>query len=129
MILNSIDDPRDNLQRATRGELWRFAKAHHVEEINSDSMPADLMRRILRSKNLTQISTPPRPLGIPGATNAAVYEKRAEEVTADDDLARQWASQNVEAMTMPQLRKEAKARGIKQTPKDNKATLIAKLRG
>lgn len=62
MILNKIDDPRDNLAKARRWELQQFAEANGVTEIKAE-MPAMLIRGILRAKGLTQIPVPDRPLG------------------------------------------------------------------
>ena len=49
MILNKIDDPRDNLEKAHRRELVLFAQAQGVSEI-TEHMPAILIRRTLRAK-------------------------------------------------------------------------------
>jgi hypothetical protein len=62
MILNKLEDPRSDLDKARRRELHDFAKANGVKEITSET-PAILARHILRSRGLTRIKIPPRPLG------------------------------------------------------------------
>jgi len=103
MILDRIIDPRDNLEKARRCELEHYARANGVGEIDPN-MPAQLMRRILRAKGLTQIAVPNRPLGavnarplLPDPTQAARGEadgatasEAVAEIAAEDDLARQW---------------------------------------
>jgi len=152
MILNKIEDPRDNLEKATRRELFLFAREQKVNEI-SDEMPAILMRDILRRRGLTRIRVPPRPLGAMSGGHAsagpAVPEANGVEADAIADLARQWAQQAraPEAARMPSvpsvpasgkpvalatmdinaLRRICKAEGIPMGRRDRMPDLVAKI--
>lgn len=118
MYLNKIEDPRDALQKAKRPELIQHARAHNVSEIHPE-MPAIMMRQILRSKGLTRINLPPRPLGAP--LGPAVTSDQGATVDADADLARQWQQQKTEpvetqslaSMGINELRKECQRLEIK----------------
>ena len=129
-----IDDPRDKLEKATRDELYDFARAQGVTDITED-MPAILMRRILRSKGKTNIDIPNRPLGSnPGVVappDKAQDVVAVPEITAEEDLMRQYQAAKVAPaeMTMGQMRAECKRRGIKMARTDNMDTLRAKLNG
>lgn len=92
MILNKIDDPRDNLEKAHRLELVKFAHAHGMKEI-SEMMPAILIRSHLRAKGLTNIRITPRPLGSQGGAPAPSSNQKVTEIDAAADLARQFAAQ------------------------------------
>lgn len=139
-VLHSTTDPREPLARARRLELFRFAREKGVAEIE-ETMPADLMRQILRTKGLTSIAVPDRPLGgveqtitTPTSHNAGPSAPRQPdvlvEVDATADLARQWAAEKAVAnMTITEMRKECKRRGIKLARTDNMVTLKAKLNG
>lgn len=130
MQLNKVFDPRDALEKARRKELEKFAAVHGVSEIK-EGMPAVLMRAILRQRNLTNINIPPRTLGIPDRGRAPaqqIEEAPAREVSAVDDLKRQWEEKR-ELTTIQELRAECKKRGIKLARTDNIASLKAKLNG
>lgn len=151
MILNRVDDPRSNLQKATRYEVFKFAKARGVAEITSESMPKNLMIRILRSKGITNIAIPPRVLGgihFPGGSGAGpvsaapVTDETGVEVDAEADLARQWAAQQAAPpspppvddpakpaakMTIIELGNEMKRLGIKRERRDNMITMRQKI--
>lgn len=154
LVLKSIEDPRDNLQKAKRSELYAFAQQNGVKEIDHDGMPAELMRTILRSKNLTNIAIPRRVLGQPeprqlrnsnGAPLSVAQQTPAENVVEMDataDLMRQYqaerarqaepassAAKPYEQMTRAELAKTCKARGIAMSRTDKKETLMEKLRG
>lgn len=93
MLLNKIEDPRDNLDKAHRLELVRFAVAAGMREI-TEQMPAIVIRGLLRAKGLTNIRVPPRPLGAqnqPGTMPAP--GQRVAEVDAAADLARQFQAE------------------------------------
>lgn len=138
MHLLTTVDPRDNLEKATRKELEIFAKENGVKEIVS-GMPANLMRRILRARGLTRIKIPNRVLGQPYGRHdePAPVEGSSIEVSADEDLMRQWiAQQQTPAPETPKaetpvrigdLRRELKRRGIPQKNTDRKKDLMAKL--
>ena len=145
MVLTRIDDPRDGLSKARRKELEKFAEANGVVEI-TPGMPADIMRRILRLKGLTKITVPPRPLGGSApepeplkALNGPVVPA-SDGTDATDELMRQWMQQKDKLqapeenektperkMTIGQLRKECKARGIVMVRTDTAASLRMKL--
>lgn len=130
MILNKIEDPRDNLEKARRPELFAFAQANRVPEIVTEDMPAVVMRTILRNKGLSRISIPRRPLGLPVQAQMEPGQK-VQEVDAAADLARQWQAESkpVSEMGITDLRKACKERGIKMERRDNMQTLRAKLNG
>jgi hypothetical protein len=95
IVLTRIEDPRDNLQKATRDELWDYAKANGVD-FDQRTTPRQVMEHVLRSKNLVNVRIPIRVLGRPtGAYEDEVAPtKQVEEgpktVDAMDDLMRQW---------------------------------------
>lgn len=133
MFLNKIDDPRDQLEKARRYELFKFAKGHNIAEI-TEGMPAIIMRKILRGKGLTRISIPPRPLG--GLSGSApATPQNVNEIDAADDLMRQYAQESkpaekpVSEMDIKELRSTAKARGIKLARTDNMVKIREKLSG
>ena len=145
MYLNNIEDPRSNLDKARRSELYEFAKNNGVTEIN-DNMPAILMREILRGKGLTRIPVPDRRLGQTNQPNPRPHYQntmaapggqqpapKGVAVDAVADLARQYQQEQrrplADSMTIGELRKECKARGIKLERRDNMTTIRAKLRG
>lgn len=138
MQLLTIEDPRDNLQKATRWELIDYAKANGID-VPGDA-PAIYTMKVLRSRGLTNIKIPHRPLGMnAGAgdvmTDAALGEGADVTVAnADDDFIRQFEAQkqeetDIDKMLMPQLRMACKAKGIKMARTDNLKTLREKLRG
>jgi hypothetical protein len=144
MQLLSITDPRDNLEKARRIELVRFAAEHGITDVKPD-MPAILIRKILRSRNLTNIRVSARKLGQPGRPDAisaapVVPEGSGIQMSMEEDLARQYAQQNAKPPTesevkrdrplqeMTKLRRLCKQHGIKVDRTDNLATLRYKLR-
>jgi hypothetical protein len=56
------DDPRSPLEKARRTELVVFARQNNIDDISAD-MPAPLMRKILRSRGITNIGIAAPPLG------------------------------------------------------------------
>lgn len=148
MILNKIDDPRDNLERAKRGELVAFAQAHGLRHVTWDT-PAILIRAELRAKGITNIRVPPRPLGSQAGRHhqaMAAPNQKVLEVNAAADLARQFEQQQAAPPPTPlprtdkpkrlaerprseinRLRDECKRLGIKMERKDNLTTLKAKI--
>ena len=149
--LNKIIDPRDPLSKARRMELFRFAQDNGISDIQ-ETMPADMMRDILRSRNVTSISVPDRPLGsaqqtfttpTSHKTTGGVIQPAQEVipvVSASVDVARQWLAQQSQPqppqptkpnseLSIIELRQACKARGIKIARTDKMTTLRAKLDG
>lgn len=136
MILNKIDDPRDALAKARRYELLKFAKANGISEI-TESMPAILMRKILRGRGLTRIAIPPRILGQVNQSRSAeaapVSSDQVPEIDAEADLARQFGQaavttpKPVAEMSINDLRAAVKAKGLKIARTDTMESLRAKL--
>lgn len=140
--LLTITDPRDNLQKARRRELVAFANQNGLHNI-TEEWPADLIRRELRRKNLTQIRVNAPKLGAPPARPGSSVAPSAPmpapgeqvpEIDADDDLARQFLSNKPQPKARPldertRLMRECKVKGIKTVRTDNVATLKAKLGG
>lgn len=145
--LHSVQDPRDLLDMATRAELYRFAEHSGVDEIvnfpGPGLMPKMLMLRILRSRGLTRINIPPRPLGGARPETQAQEAKNVPTTDATTDLLRQLQSNaNVAPPEEPDtteakpslagiaaMRAECKRRGIKIARTDKMADLKAKLDG
>lgn len=135
--LLKIEDPRDSLDKARRSELLAFARANGVTEIAHD-MPAIVMRRILRSKRLTNIRIPRRTLGQPELRPDALVSTEPNNVVsldAGDELMRQYqagamavpAAPSLDTMTRAELAKACKAKGIAMARTDKKETLMEKL--
>lgn len=113
MQLLTIQDPRDDLEKARLRELVAFAEKHSVTSV-SPTMPAPLIRKILRSQGLTNIEIPVRLLGqVPGARGSAGQStpENTVEMLADDDLMEQWRRQQVPEPTMPTVPAVPKANG------------------
>lgn len=158
-VLTRIEDPRDNLARARKRELYSFAARHGVSEITAD-MGADDMRDILRARNLTRIEIPPRTLGQhhgpinvearpmpqpmprPDQDTVAMLLKQVAELTAQiqnlqgqqkptqQQLAQRQPTQSVqEPKKINELRAALKANGVKVLRTDTLETLKAKLNG
>ena len=136
LVLKSIDDPRDALERARLPELLAFAAANGVEIPPAFQDKAIIIRQLLRQRGLTRIKVPPRVLGKPYANETVAPDAPANTVDAAADLMRQVMAapppEPVKAGKMPvivELRKECKARGISFTKTDKAADLRAKLNG
>lgn len=147
MLLRSIDDPRSDLDKARRRELYDFARENGVEL--EEGMPAILMRKILRERGLTRIKIPPRPLGQqnqPGTglkyknqmQDGKAHQPQGIESDAIADLVRQYSEQRrapaVEEkrpadMSIHELRAAVKAKGLKLARTDTMQDLRAKLGG
>lgn len=141
MELLRTEDPRDPLEKATRDEL--VAYAHSKGQIDIvEQMPAVLIRKLLKSRGLTDIKIPDRQLG--GFNDANSYGLVAEKsdapsVNAEEAMIAQWQQRkddpveaepvSVDDMPMGQLRAECKRRGIKMARTDNMEALRDKLRG
>lgn len=146
--LKRIDDPRDNLERARKPELVKYAKANGVTavqgvDIDHPAMAAMLIRRALREKGLTRIVVPPRPLG---GTPAPAAQQNVPATDAAADMARQ-LQEHIAAPPPPppptpiapkrlverprseinSLRDECKRLGVKMERGDNLQTLKAKI--
>lgn len=98
LVLKSIEDPRDSLDKATRYQLWRFAQSMGFKEIVQE-MPAILMRRALRARGIRRV--PPEfqqqhhlggnPHAHRNGGNAVVPQaENAITIDAGDDLMKQW---------------------------------------
>jgi hypothetical protein len=94
--LKSIDDPRDNLDKARLHELIDFARRNGITTLNGkpvEDNPAILIRRELRQQRLTNIRVPHRPLG---GVPAAPVASDAPGIDAADDMLRQMQTQKPE---------------------------------
>lgn len=130
--LNKVFDPRDNLEKARRKELENFARANGVEEVKP-GMPAPLMRKILRQRNLLDIKIPQtRFLGGPPdmqvkAQPVIPSAEPARTLDAVELLESEW--KDYDSMSINELRAECKGRGIKLGRRDNMESMRRKLRG
>lgn len=87
--LQSIDDPRDHLDRTHRKELERYAKENKIPGIKP-GMPAVLMRRVLRRAGINDIGIR-RTLGqISSQPGVPVLNESSSVSNADDILEREW---------------------------------------
>lgn len=132
-------DPRDNLQKATRYAVWRFAKANGIDF--PEDAPADIVRAALRQRGLRNIPVNRPELGAQngGAGDSVVPASSGVEVDATADLAAQWARNRQHDLDtgktkrperhnpMNDLRAKAKELGIKVDRRDNANTLRAKV--
>jgi hypothetical protein len=95
-VLQRIDDPRDNLDKALPDELYFFAKSKGITDINR-AEPAELMRKKLRVKGLVDIPIPNRVLGQPtdwrNEWSTGSKEDPRPSITADQLLQKQWDEQ------------------------------------
>lgn len=132
MILTRNDDPRDNLEKMTRDELWHYARENGVSDkfpaghntliidYTSDARPN--MVSILRALGLKGKDMSGRTLGGPPIITEPPKYKAPPEV-------KETATTPVSEMTIQQLRSECIERGIKVERTDNKATLRDKIIG
>lgn len=128
MQLQKIIDPRDNLEKLRRTELYRLAKSEGLSDIEP-GMPAILMRRMLRDRGIRDVPDPNRPLG--GVSNIEHLQKEIEEepVRADDLLKSAYETDKLAQMPFFALRRLCKDRGIAFSRTDKKPVLIGKLNG
>lgn len=149
MLLNRIDDPRSNLDKAKRRELVDFAKSQGITEFTFNGMlfkvddwpPALIMREFLRSRGLTRINPTAPPLGSQVRRRTGYQDRmqapqvQASGIAADavSDLARQLAQQPKperkvsKEMTINELRAECKKRGIHLGRRDNMKSMREKI--
>lgn len=134
-ILKSVEDPRDQLERARRYELVSYARANGMAEINAD-MPAILIRRKLRARGFTRPPIPNRILGMPERSPAQDVTSAGPDIDAADDLERQFARPAISVvaerkplteMTLGELNAEMKRLGIKRERRDNMVAMRAKI--
>jgi hypothetical protein len=150
MILNKLEDPRTDLDKARRRELYDFAVANGVKEITSET-PAIIARHILRSRGLTRIKIPPRPLGAQNQPGTGLkYQDRMQSpggpqpngIEADmvADLQRQFEQQQraprpqsqpddkpLAKWSINELGAEMKRLGIHRDRRDNMKTMREKI--
>lgn len=155
MILNKIEDPRSNLQKAKRRELVDFALKNGVTQISgfpvNDGTPADILRAELRQRGLTRIDIPLRVLGAQNQPGTGLkYQNRMQApggtvaptgvtVDAGADMRRQFEAEQTRhaaetkwraelaAMGINELGAEMKRLKIHRDRKDNKETMRAKI--
>ena len=138
MIPRGVEDPRDNLEKATRWELYDFAKAVGCTEVR-EPMPAMLAVQILRGRGFVNIRIPDRPLGQVSVIGKDPFSQPATQtVDALADMARQFEQEQktrdipsvpIEGMKGNELRAECKRRGIPMKRTDTMQDLKAKLNG
>ena len=129
MQLLTIQDPRDNLEKARKSELVTFAKANRLSGIDP-AMPAILIRRILRNRGLIDIDVPARPLGQVAGARGSTGPSTAEntiEMLADDDLMEQWRRQQVAELPtvpdVPQANGHAHSNGVDRIREEAERTI------
>jgi hypothetical protein len=156
MQLTKIVDPRDNLGRASRDELWDFAKANGVA-FDQRTATKQYMEKELRDRGLTNIRVAVRFQGAPtgdyfpaDGSAVTIEQPKIREVDADADMTRQMKEQAAKSNDWPvestvkkdgfpirlgllghlsinELRAECKSRGIKLDRRDNMKSMREKL--
>lgn len=149
MQLNKIDDPRDALSKATRYQVYQWAKANGLTATPDgipieESTPAPLIRMALRARGLSNI---PVALRVLGATGGPVGSgglqqpgEKVQTVNADADLAEQYrrqqarerqdeaaAGKSLADMGINELRQECGRLGIKLGRRDNMQSIREKI--
>jgi hypothetical protein len=138
MLLNRIDDPRDNLGKARRYELgvWAEQNGHRNfsfmgKQWNAYEAPAEITREFLRSVRLVNIRIPDRPLGQPvphpsASQDAPVVPSQIPSMGALAHLAAQdqvpapvLEETPLKDMSINELRAEGKRLGVKFERTDN----------
>lgn len=139
-LLGSVyrqEDPRGNLEKASRYELAQLAKKLGFTDITYDT-PQPLQVKLLRQRGITDIDIPERVLGDirPLVYNTdqvqpvKAQKTEAKSMTADELLEQEYRQQQPKTpaeMSMTELRSECKRRGIKMARTDNLKTLREKL--
>lgn len=148
MVLTRVDDPRDNLGKATRDELWDFAKSSgimpdmlkylsdHEWDVQSGWRPRTNtatqatitkpdMENFLRNRGMTNISVAVRAMGRP--TGQFLGPKPKPIVHQVEVKPQEAAPTDISGMGIQQLRQECKRRGIKLSRTDNLAAIRDKL--
>lgn len=131
------EDPRSNLEKASRYELAQLAKKLGFDDITYDT-PQPLQVKKLRERGVTDINIPERILGDsrPLVYNTDKVEKapakptEARSMTAEELLEQEFNADRPKTpaqMGMTELRSECKRRGIKMARTDNLRTLREKL--
>ena len=130
MQLLTTEDPRDNLEKASRWELEAFAKENGCPVPHG--YPAMLTIKVLRARGLTQIKIKERPLGLynGGETITASPNVPSQQgISPEDLLEAQFKEQqnDLSNKSMNELRALCKELGIKMDRRDNMKTLRDKL--
>lgn len=127
-----MDDPRDSLERATRWELYDYAKRMGCEEVK-EPMPHMLAAQILRAKGHRNIHTNAPPLGSGAILGSSPRIDADKTVDAMADLKRQYEEQQAsfspEGKNFNEIRSELKRRGVKLSRRDTLEVLKKKLNG
>lgn len=144
----NYSDPRDTWDRARRMEIFRYAQEKGVSAIKdgpSGLPPKDVMVAQLKALGLPPPLVNPRLVGAyadsrsgdtsPNSHHYTGQQTQQPAETVELDalavLERDWKQQQSApvAVTITELRKECKRRGIKMARTDNLTTLKAKLNG
>lgn len=144
MQLTKIIDPRDNLGRMSRDELWDFAVANRVPlKFDQSTATKAYLETELRSRGITNaraaIRVQGRPTGEfypPDGSTVTIESPKVTEVDAYSDMIRQMEGSGAKAddrpksvaeMNMTALRAECRRRGVKMVRTDNVQSLREKL--
>ena len=151
-VLYKNEDPRDNLGKATRDELWAFTKSSGImpamleylkgvywhpqkgwtprnpgEVADQSTITKPDMENFLRGRGCNNISVAIRSMGRPtgeylGPKPTLVQPTPAPAAPNADPPA------DIDKMSIGELRTECKARGIKMSRRDNMEAIRQKLR-
>lgn len=154
LLLNKIQDPRSPLERVRRRDLrkWIEQNKNHDSRLEKIDpwMPHILMVKELHSMGIHNIDGPIHRLGMPDNPKVTVDEvtdapngnSNATEVDHASLLAAEWKPpksindikvpaelKSIDDMTLAELRREVKKRGLKQKRTDKADDLRARLNG
>lgn len=129
MQILRVEDPRDPVHRASRDQLWDYAKKNGIKEIPNPDVPQKLMVQILLAKGIRDIGVPTYVLGQPSGVVEQSKPSPQNSVEVDElaDLARQFSTTPVAKMNINELRDACRARGIKMARTDKMSDLRKKL--
>lgn len=102
--LKTVTDPRDKLERVRRKSLENFIRAYHPD-LYEHNMPATIMRALLRAKRIYDINAPVHSFSPPP-------QQDVPAVNAEDLAMAEWKARKKAKMSMPELRKAVKAKGL-----------------
>jgi hypothetical protein len=151
LVLTKIEDPRDSLGKATRDELWDFAKVKGAIpdmvsylskfEWTSDqgfrqrtipfvasqaTATKEEMENYLRNRGMVNVPVAIRCMGRP--TGQFVEGNTLMDQPSPVPVAEPAEATSVDKMSIQELRQECRSRGIKMARTDNIAKLRDKLR-
>lgn len=126
-VLNRIEDPRDNLAKCTRDEIWDYArfKGADIYFPQGADTPRDDMIQILRNKGHIDIIYTPRVIGMPPTPSPYTRKEPLPAVKREEP--RHESVFDLATATRAEMAKECKRRGIKMARTDTMEKLRERL--